>query len=68
LLLCQAGERFLSYIDEGMHQGNESAKEARGLEPAVKGTSAKGPVSRRRLGEDSKECDGGRERNRPPMR
>jgi hypothetical protein len=40
-LLCQAGERFVSYIGEGRHHGSESAKVVEVLGEAAGATSGR---------------------------
>jgi hypothetical protein len=51
-LLCQASERFMSYIGEGIQQGSEVTREARSSGPAAWAAAAKGVASGRRLGDD----------------
>jgi hypothetical protein len=46
-LLCQAGERFMSYIGEGRHQGSEPANEVGSPQKATEAAASKPKVRSR---------------------
>jgi hypothetical protein len=61
LLLCQAGERFVSYLGEGRQQGSESAIEVGDPQQAAEAISAEREASRTKPAVTFEESDGGKE-------
>ncbi len=60
-LLCQAGEKFMSHLYEGRHQGSRSSINDGGLRQAVEVILARDRASRTKPTSASEECDSGNE-------